>query len=325
MANTQNNQNVNNNSQPSTKSSYDPMELCSIVHANQTFAVRNGLSMAGVNGDSFPPLKLYSAFSRFGLTLIQDHKFVTANLKITELPAIIQKSHICAQEEMNLQMNATVAPKEEKSPAYTVKLSGRDFAGITPAQALLNAGSDPKGIEEVKKKLNGLYSWLKQNADRYPRNKTQMQAIAEAGKLLAEGKLNAEDAADATSEGKEILIFDSSFRPLTRRPQRNGKSFVYEYSIRWTLGNNYPVSLQIKNYYAAVIKTQRGTQNVKVQEKSDELVFTMKFSMNEWEYILYMIQANMRLFENNIGTNAYRLAANQDKAARQQRQDNTDN
>lgn len=315
------NQNQQNTQTSNSWGSHDPMELCSIVHANQTLAIRNGLSMAGIDNDTLSPLKLYSAFSRFGLTLIQDHKFVTANLKINEIPGIIQKSRICAQKEMDLLMESALNSDNPKSPAYTVKLSGKDFAGITPAQALLNAGNDPDKIKETKEKLNSLYSWLKKNAERYPRNKTQMDAIAEAGKLFSEGKLSAEDAADVSVEGREIVIFDSSFRPLTRRPQRNGKSFVYEYSIRWTLGNKYPVSLQIKNYYAPVVKTQRGAQNVKAQEKSDEQSFTMKLSMNEWEYILYMIQANMRLFENNIGGNAYRMAANMDKAARQQRQE----
>lgn len=296
----------------------NPLEICAIVHKNQTFAIQNGLSPAGegngVQGDENQPLRLYSSISRFPLCVIQDHTSVTANLRVTEIPGIIARSNFCFNKEMEAAIQMTVATEETpKSIAYTQILSmGQGMKGKTPAQYLLEAGKEPemveKSIDALKKQYTFLRSKVKENPKFAKGNQAQMDAISEAVNLYRAGKLSVDEASATLSS---VKIAESGFRPLVRRQRPDGKSFVYEYSILWSFGKDYPVTVSIKNYYAPVIQMQTGTLNVKAAEKLDERTYSIKMSADEWMYVLHMIEANLRVFEDAIGPAAFRKAVNQ--------------
>ncbi|MCD8125131.1 MAG: hypothetical protein LUE23_08895 [Lachnospiraceae bacterium] len=301
----------------------NPLEICAIVHKNQTFAVKNGLTPAGEGrgeqGDENQPLRLYSSFSRFALCIIQDHASVVANLRVKEIPGIIARSHFCFNKEMEAAIQMTFTSEEKsKSIAYTQVLSmGQGMKGKTPAQFLLEAEKESemveKAIDALKKQYIFLRSKVKENPKFARGNQAQMDAITEAVHLYRAGNLNADEVSETSSS---IKIAESGFRPLVRRKRPDGKCFVAEYAILWSFGKDYPVTVSIKNYYAPVIQTQTGTLNVKAMEKSDERTYSIKMSADEWMYVLHMIEANLRVFENAIGPAAYHKAVDQNNKNR---------
>lgn len=120
-----------------------------------------------------------------------------------------------------------------------------------------------------------------------------MEAIREAATLLMKGELE-----EKTIQPQQpIVIYDSGFRPLVRKQREDGLSFVYEVHITCNPGNNYPIVVEIQNYYANVKTLPDGRLNVEGGSKTDIQISQMKMSTDDWSYILYMLQLNMRAFE----------------------------
>lgn len=316
----------------------NPKELVSIVR-NQTFAIQNELVKAECQ-DGAEPLKFYSHFSRFPIVIINtERKAATANIHVGDIPDMVARTNFAHMKDLEMAyMPKIVAPTPtangdedlSNNIAFTVVLTlGNGLKGKTPAQLILE---DPNNTQ----KLNNQYKWLKENIDKNPKfkenNLKQMEAIAEAGRLYKAGKLTADVAATAstptTPAGQGIVIYETGMRPLIRRKRPDGKCFVYEVKIEWVLGNKYPVNVEIQNYYAPVTQDAKGLLNVKASEKSDVVRNMMRLSASDWEYVMYMIQTNMRTFENAMGNFAYKTAsdaakANREKAGLNNHTDNT--
>ena len=177
--------------------SKNPREIAYIVEKS-TFAILDGLTESNIENEE-EPLTLHSRkFSRFSFLIInQDKKAATANLNVKEMFGFLAKSRFAMQQEMLYRFNVTDAKEEEELPlAYTVTIASGSLKGRTPADVLLNDG------EEGKKLLNNQYTFLKNNLAKYPKNKTQMDAIVNASQLLKEGKLDA----DAVGKGQTKRI-----------------------------------------------------------------------------------------------------------------------
>lgn len=305
----------------------NPKELVSIVR-NQTFAVQNELVKAECE-DGAEPLKFYSHFSRFPIVIINaERKATTANIAVKDIPDMVARTNFAYTKELEMAyMPRTVAPTptadgEDLSTniAFTTVLTlGNGLKGKTPAQLVME---DPNNVQ----KLNNQYKWLKESIEKNPKfadnNKKQMDAIVEAGRLYKAGKLSGDaattaSASVATPTGQGIVIYETGMRPLVRRKRPDGKCFVYEAKVEWILGNKYPVNVEIQNYYAPVTKDSRGLLNVKASEKDNVVRNLMRLTASDWEYVMYMIQTNMRTFENAMGNFAYKTATDAAKANRE--------
>lgn len=275
--------------------SKNPREVAYIVEKS-TFAVLDGLTEADIENEE-EPLTLHSRkFSRFSFLIInQDKKAATANLNVKEMFGFLAKSRFAMQQEMLYRFNVTDAKEEEELPlAYTVTIASGSLKGRTPADVLLNDG------EEGKKLLNNQYTFLKNNLAKYPKNKTQMDAIVNASQLLKEGKLDA----DAVGKGqtKRIPLYSSGLRPLVNRKNNAGMSFVYELTVDWLLGEKRPLMITIVNYYAPVIKKDDGMLNVQVKQR-DQITLrnnTVNLTFEDWAYVQHMIETDIERFESGI-------------------------
>ena len=80
-----------------------PKEIDSVVRT-KTFCINAELTKPDTdNGDS--PLKLYSRFSRFPITLINEKKvFANANINVTDMIDIMKRSEFAYNKEMELSM-----------------------------------------------------------------------------------------------------------------------------------------------------------------------------------------------------------------------------
>lgn len=275
--------------------SKNPREIAYIVEKS-TFAILDGLTEADIENEE-EPLTLHSRkFSRFSFLIInQDKKAATANLNVKEMFGFLAKSRFAMQQEMLYRFNVTDAKEEEELPlAYTVTIASGSLKGRTPADVLLNDG------EEGKKLLNNQYTFLKNNLAKYPKNKTQMDAIVNASQLLKEGKLDA----DAVGKGqtKMIPLYSSGLRPLVNRKNNAGMSFVYELTVDWLLGEKRPLMITIVNYYAPVIKKDDGMLNVQVKQRDQTTLRnnTVNLTFEDWAYVQHMIETDIERFESGI-------------------------
>lgn len=273
----------------SEKKSYNlsnPKEFVYKV-TTQTFALMNNFNKATFENGGFP-LEIYdSTFSRLSGVLINADKVAaTFNIRKESLPLIIKKSEFAFNKEM--ENSISQSSEEQLSPAYTVRISSGKLKGKTPAELLIES-------PENKNVLNEHYVFLKKNLNKYPRNRVQMEAIEEAAKLLSENKLN------KSLVSKEVIIpiYNPGFRPLVNKTRQDGKSFVYDIKINWHVGSKNPVTIEVTNFYAPVIKTSDGLLNVKATEKdaTSEIKNTMSMSLEMWEDVIYNIKMQMRAFE----------------------------
>ena len=275
--------------------SKNPREVAYIVEKS-TFAVLDGLTEADIENEE-EPLTLHSRkFSRFSFLIInQDKKAATANLNVKEMFGFLAKSRFAMQQEMLYRFNVTDAKEEEELPlAYTVTIASGSLKGRTPADVLLNDG------EEGKKLLNNQYTFLKNNLSKYPKNKTQMDAIVNASQLLKEGKLDAD--AVGKWQTKRISLCSSGLRPLVNRKNNAGMSFVYELTVDWLLGEKRPLMITIVNYYAPVIKKDDGMLNVQVKQRDQTTLRnnTVNLTFEDWAYVQHMIETDIERFESGI-------------------------
>lgn len=274
--------------------SKNPREIAYIVEKS-TFAILDGLTESNIENEE-EPLTLHSRkFSRFSFLIInQDKKAATANMNVKEMFGFLEKSHFAMQQEMLYQFNSGSNEEEELPLAYTVTITSGTLKGRTPADVLLNDG------EEGKKLLNNQYTFLKNNLSKYPKNKTQMDAIVNASQLLKEGKLDA----DAVGKGqmKRISLYSSGLRPLVNRKNNAGMSFVYELTVDWLLGEKRPLMITIVNYYAPVIKKDDGMLNVQVKQRDQTTLRnnTVNLTFEDWAYVQHMIETDIERFESGI-------------------------
>ena len=147
--------------------------------------------------------------------------------------------------------------------------------------------------------MNAHYKWLAANAEKYPKNKEQMEAILETGRLAKEGTLNIEEAESASATS--FTIYDTGMKPRRRKtdPRYPGMNEIYEMRIEWVFGQNYPVRVRIENYYAPVVTLDSGMMNVEKSKRNPEsvIISEIKLGADEWEHVIYRMQMSMRNFE----------------------------
>ena len=270
-----------------SKNKQYPEEAASIIR-QQTFSVTPRFVLAK-SEDGEDPAKVHNSnFSRVDLTIIdKDKKFVNSTIKFVSIPGIMAAS----QYAYTKHMDAIYAPQKTTGgqSAFQMKFFSGALKGQTIAQVALEQG------EDVLKKQ---YDWLKQNLEKFPKNKQLMDAINETVKALREGKLSAGDATPASASC--ITIYDS-MKGNPHKPLKEGSNlfFVHDLKVKYYLGDNYPVHVTIKNYYAPLNKEENGQQKIDFngRDVSTEIEATFKLTADEWTYVLYQIKASEDRFE----------------------------
>lgn len=275
-----------------------PKECYSTVR-KQTFAVTPELSLATA-AEGYSPLKIYNSFSRFSVTIINEaRRAATANIPVQFFESILRKS----QAALLLDMQSHVMPTARTeirtpaasgtSPAYTVRIASGMLRGRTPADILSDSSIDGSKLLQNQEK------WLKANLTSYPANQKQIDAIDDAFGLQMAGLLtaSAQTAADVSAPASQIVLYHAPYRALIRKKREDGKCPVYDIKIIWNLGREYPVEVRILNYYAPVVRDQRGMIKVQAQQACDKLDCTMQLLEDEWNDALRAMKASMRQFE----------------------------
>lgn len=250
------------------------------------------------------PLKMFAEpFSRYVFTVIENGKAATANVPIS----CVEKLFMDTQKIYMNSSNEKGAIHGGTSPAYTVRFVAGKNRGKTPAEVL----AQPNG----KDILNSEYRWLKENLGKYPGNQKIMDAIIDASKL---------DPKEVSTRSKNasapITLLSIGQRPLIRKKRPDGMCFVYEVSIEMDFSRDYPVTVFVTNYYAPVIKTDKGLLNVQSSkmDKSSLIRNSFAMTMEEWLNAVFMMKDAKEAY---YFTN-FRLALNlADEASKKQREE----
>ena len=275
-----------------------PLEIASVVR-KQTFYIESRLSAIDPSQDE-SPLKIHNRFSRFVFCIInEEKKAVTANIPVSEMFSILEKSRYAFWKHLD---NLSVP----QNPAYTTKFHSGALKGMSPAEVLLEKGIDT---------LRSQYKWLKENLNNFPNNQKLMDAIMQAVDLSEKNELIAHPHS-------KINLYTADIRPLINRTREDGKSFVYRISINWNLGMDYPVEIDISNYYAPVKKMEDGTLNVQIKEKVDEIHSVMDLSSKEWLEMVHRIDSNIKNFETLHSEKMWKKALEIEKQNRESTNEN---
>lgn len=267
---------------------------CFCLRQNQTFFVLNELTPATGEDGNEPLMFHHNTFSRFNFVIINEqNKAATANIPVNKIPGIFKTVQAKSFARF---MSPPTTNEGLDSPAYTVHIGAGNLKGKTPAGALLENVSNKTLLENQVK-------WLTDNLQRYPKNQVQIDAINEALKLYERGQLR---QSGFTSE--QSIIYKTEMRPLIRRKRPNGKCFVYEITIIWHEGMEKPIEFEIKNYYAPVVQRENGLLNVMAKEREDEVKNHFSVSLEEWDWLEHMLNAEMATFEMLHSSNMYKKA-----------------
>lgn len=245
------------------------------------------------NGE--PPYQTFSGWSRFSFyAVLKGKTSAQANVKPTDVADMKARTAYAYAKHLEAESKAHLVAAEvasgAKSPAYVVKLSsGKDMKGKTPAEVLLGS---PNGRADLLRQRE----WLERNMDRYARyNAPQIQAIDDAIALHDSGALSLEKA--SSSSAPAIVIFESDLQPQMAKRESDGLCPTYKIRIVFVPGDEYPVTVEITNFRAPVVRTEDGRLNVRAKEKRDEKTLTRTLTGAEWNACLGEIERNMREFE----------------------------
>ena len=234
------------------------------------------------------PQTIFGRFSRFVFSLISNGEAKTANMPLSDLPDILARTKFIRNKMYERELCPSVkAENAPTSPAYTVKMPAGEFKGKTPAEIILEN-------EENKQKLNKQYKFLQDNLQEYPNNQQIMDAIKDAAELHKAGKL----VAQKSSGAEEFTLYSPGPRPLVRKKDNTGKSFVYDLKIKAYLEGQYPIQVTVQNYYAPVETSDNGMHKVMTSQmdKNTMKTGTIHLSLKDWNDLMCRMEEQRSAF-----------------------------
>ena len=283
-----------------------PFQIDSIVHKSKaiirTFGMEARLfSPQEENEEREPaaPLEMHEGYSVFKGTLITkegtDRKFVTFNIPAKDVSYIHKKTSMVMAEalknKLKLENKVTKSEDIPSSAAYTVKITSGTLKGKTPAEILSESESNKEKLENQKK-------WLIDNVEKYPKNQIQIDAIDEALKLSADGKLIVSSSSSVTSEGELPIIEIYSCPPKNVKPlDGDGRYTIYDILVTYDGSKGMPFTVSINNCFAPVDRS-KGTNEIVMSKAVSKKKISMALSEEEWFTMVDTMLSHKKMFEN---------------------------
>lgn len=266
-----------------------PLEVGSIIRKDKSFSITSYLYRAnGHEGEA--PYDVYGKFSRFVFSILDMsggiRKSTRINVNPNDVADIVKRSEYALHKQIEAECETPVEQTGNNAClANSVTFNMGTLKGKTPLSVLAEGNA-----EELKKQR----VFLQANVGKYPANQKLINAIDDAFKQQMNGNpLNVQTSVKTAS----ICLYSSGMKPQQRKKRADGKCEVNEMKITWDVGNKYPVTIEIVNYYATVIRFQDGRLNVKEPDPSSRVVLRAKAGEAEWMNILRKMETNMQMFE----------------------------
>ena len=325
-----------------------PREVFAAKTTSQTLSVEGHLTPIDTEKVG-SPYKIYDEkFSRFIFAIISKKNGVShnskANLRVKEVFGVIEASRAAMNAEAMLTLpfakqmyqlqkaTATVIdnvlfgtrcitammlgkpmPQKQQANQQIGKLATSktfqlgNLKGKTPLEVIKEDG----GANVLAKQRE----FLAKNIAKFPANSELIAAIDEAIYMANNNLLETEIAPEELQLGVST-IFSSGPRPLIHGENVGGYYPVNELEITWTIGNRYPVQIDVKSYKAKVVKTESGTLNVMRSDKQDDCSNSFKLSAAAWFECLHNMETHMRRFEDMLAAKQFQIADDLDRQNR---------
>ena len=252
------------------------------------------------------PLEMHSGFSRFVVSIVDKKQNIapTANIPARDVAAIYEKSKAAMAHLVSsaLMSNVQISNGENTpSLSATEKIFLKPFTGMTPAEILL---ADPNNQAELEKLRDQV---LAKNADKYPKNKRQIEAIDEAIKLMLEGKLDGGNKeAPAVTSNKPYNIYATEYKYKNKQNEK-GYNLVYSISIVFDPSKNNPFIVNITNCFAPVESLGDGRKNIVMGKAEDTQKAFFALTTEEYFELASVLKNTKERFEMINFKNQYKL------------------
>ncbi len=189
------------------------------------------------------PLEIFSDESRFLVTIVDgaSSTFCNANIPLADFYEIEEETRYAFDQILKCRHKGNSNTNKDDpagQAAYNVLIEFGKFKGKSPAQ-VLQENSD--NLAQLKNSEN----WLADRIGQYKNNQKQYDAIKNAIELFEEGKL----IGSPVLNGDIFLIYDSGFKSQVRQRGEDGRCPVYQIKIKCNTAKNYPISIEIQNFY----------------------------------------------------------------------------
>lgn len=277
-----------------------PFDIISLVRPNKTMSIEARITP----NQGEHPLQPYADFSRFKLNVINEKKAAWINMKFDSIPSLKKRTEHILEKYYEYKYGK-MEMSNSNSPAYTVRFMAGTYRGKTPVEILLE---NPKNGKDI---LNKQYLFLKENLQKFPKNKELIDAIADASK---------QDLTDVAvkSAPSPFPLLEIGARPQMNKKREDGKVLCCECKVTFSCSDNFPVAIKILNYYAPVKKREDGRLNVSVSEKDTktEISNEFKLSEEEWLFALSEMERVLNNFCQMYTSIAFKRALDADKKNR---------
>ena len=255
------------------------------------------------NYKEISPMEIFDKYSRFKLTMIKTFddgtkKPVSANISIEDAFYINK-----VVEGLIQDLTKEQASNKQESIAYTYHFKMGKLKDKTPAEVALSEG----GVDI----LNEQYKWLKENIQKFPKNKEAMEAIAEAGRLHKEGKLSKDSVANV------ITIMDVLKVPFADKVDERGLTNVVTYSIKFDKSADSPFIVNIMNCMAPPIKDGSPLTKVQLKNAQDKVESEIKLSARAFFGFINTIKRCAENFERSGFVQQDKIADEIERKARE--------
>lgn len=280
------------------------------------------------------PLYLYNVFSVYNITVIQNKKAVTVNLRPDDFTALARKSEIVFDmafknqylwksfKHFHMLFNAVIwirnklSGKVEENAstdqklAFAYRLSWGKCKDKTPGDALLENADNEQELMRNRELLT-------QNINKYPNNKKIIQSIDAAIRLFKDGKLNKTTSENHLSASEEIVaLYEGTWKNKTGKSNIkvvNNTEYYRCYRLMITYNpqmDKYPVCVSVENSFMPVQKHPDGRQNILISQALENSHIALKhiFSLDEWINIIDTMQQAKNRFGNMVYASMYKLA-----------------
>lgn len=244
--------------------------------------------------DNEMPQEVFAGYSRFHFVLNGYGTPIIAKIQPKEMSYLIQKARSLDAANDSMLLQDSRADGGAGSPAYTQRISMGAYKGKTPAQVLAQEG------QAGKEKLKEHYIFLRGNAEKYPRNRTEMDAISEAINLFNDRKLEY-GAAESRQEQTPMVMISTGPRgsKKDRRTREDGYVPCFEMEAAYVFGKKPHVEVAMSNYFAPIKVFDDGSQNVQksLMDKESLLAGKIFCPMVDWMWIMDRSKAAMDRFD----------------------------
>lgn len=241
------------------------------------------------------PLELHAGYSRYLITILETNEGlwndVTANIPVKDVINIKGNyDRILILKDTKDMLNSITHANNVSLDSEEPKIfSLREFSGMKPSEILAkDSANKQKLLEHIKV--------LEDNLSKYPKNRDIIVAINKAIENMDNNVNEDKNFGTIGTINKEI------YHPAIKyfRTKKEGLNLCYEIKITYNDGLNYPVIIEISNFYAKVVTKDNGTTTIEASNKKDLITKKYLFTVSDFDYVINRMVDNIRLFENSI-------------------------